>query len=263
MGSILTSLDEQACRKSTQPVLLLVVRPHPVWKRCLDVLGALFGLVLCAPLFILIALVITWVSPGPVFYTQPRTGYGGRTFLCWKFRTMAVNADDALHRQHVQRVIQSSFTAGAEKPTAKLELGGDPRIIPFGSILRRSCLDELPQLLNVLRGEMSLVGPRPDPVYGAQQYSTWHSERLDVLPGMTGLWQVSGKNRTTFNEMVRLDLRYARQCSFGLDIKILFLTIPVLLKQVFGTESETVAQLPQLPPAEGGIEKRSENDARL
>ena len=263
MGSVSTSSDKQTCRQSAQPVLLLVVRPQPVWKRCLDVLGALFGLLLCAPLFILIALVLKWISPGPVFYKQARTGYGGKTFLCWKFRTMVVNADDALHRQHVQGVIQSSFTAGAEKPTAKLELSSDPRIIPFGRILRRSCLDELPQLFNVLRGEMSLVGPRPEPLYAAQQYLAWHAERLDVLPGMTGLWQVSGKNRTTFNEMVRLDLLYACQCSFGLDMKILFLTIPTLLEQVFGIESETVAQLPQLPPAEGEIQELSEHDTRL
>jgi lipopolysaccharide/colanic/teichoic acid biosynthesis glycosyltransferase len=142
----------------------------------------------------------------------------------WKFRTMNVNADSAEHKQYLTKLINGAAKNGmdADKPMIKLSNYG--QLIRFGKILRRMCIDELPQLINVLRGEMSLVGPRPALAYEVKQYLPWHYRRFDVLPGMTGLWQVSGKNRLSFNEMVRLDIQYSRQQSIWLDIKILLRT---------------------------------------
>ncbi len=164
------------------------VRP---WKRVLDILGALAGLFLLSPLFLLVAVFIKAVSPGPVFFRQKRVGYLGKTFTLWKFRTMNADNDTRTHQQHVSNLIQS------DDPMKKLDEKRDPRIIPLGNVLRRSCVDELPQLINVLRGDMSLVGPRPCLPYEAREYHLWQKRRFDTIPGMTGLWQVNGKNRTS------------------------------------------------------------------
>ena len=204
----------------------LLCRPLPVGKRMLDIIGALAGLILLSPLFLLIAVFITIVSPGPVFYSQERIGFLGKTFTFWKFRTMHVANDAMEHRQYLSQLIQG------DAPMLKLDDGRDNRIIPFGKFLRSSCLDELPQLINVLLGDMSLVGPRPCLPYEAEEYLQWHARRFDTVPGMTGLWQVSGKNRTTFKEMIRLDIRYSRGMSLWLDIKILLLTGPAILGMV-------------------------------
>lgn len=201
----------------------------PRWKRALDVTGALIGLVLFSPLFLAIALLIKLVSPGPVFYKQERVGFRGRPFTFWKFRTMHLHNDATNHKAYLGDLIR-----GGDKPMEKLDNGRDPRIIPFGNVLRAACLDELPQLLNVLSGDMSLVGPRPCLPYEAQEYQQWHARRFDALPGMTGLWQVNGKNRTTFKQMIRYDIAYSRQASPWLDFKILLKTVPTIVGMVAG-----------------------------
>jgi lipopolysaccharide/colanic/teichoic acid biosynthesis glycosyltransferase len=198
----------------------------PFGKRAFDVVGSLVAMILLSPLLLLVALFIRIVSPGPIFFRQERVGYLGRVFTLWKFRTMHVNADTTFHRNHLRELIHN------EKEMIKLDSGKDPRIIPFGQLLRATGIDELPQLLNVLLGEMSLVGPRPCIPYEAREYSPWQTRRFDTVPGLTGLWQVSGKNRTTFKEMMRLDIGYAKNRAFWLDVKIFLKTLPAIVRQV-------------------------------
>ena len=198
----------------------------PVTKRILDLACLLLALPTLLPLLLGIAALIKIVSPGPVFFTQERVGFMGRKFRIFKFRTMKVNAETQTHQNHLRTIINS------EQPMVKIDAHGDPRVIKFGGILRSSGLDELPQLINVFRGEMSLVGPRPCTQYEYEQFQPWHKQRVRALPGLTGLWQVSGKNKTTFNQMINLDIRYANEWSLWLDIKIMFLTFPVLLGQI-------------------------------
>src|SRR3990170_3277312 len=214
---------------------ILFARPVPIWKRSVDFFGALLFMVLLSPLFLLIALFIKIVSPGPVFYRHERIGYLGRPFTFWKFRTMHVNNDEKIHLRHINHVIEN------DTPIGKLDDIGDNRIIPMGKFLRKFCLDELPQLWNVLIGDMSLVGPRPCLEYEAEKFLQWQKRRFNILPGMSGLWQVSGKNRTTFKEMIRLDIRYSRRISPGLDAKILFLTLPAILGMVFNSSAKKMA----------------------
>ena len=198
----------------------------------MDIVGSVLGLFLLSPLFLLIAALIKCVSRGPVFLGQERMGRGGKRFVCWKFRTMKVDADTSVHRDHVHSLIKSGQDEGHEKPLMKLDSDSDARIIPFGRLLRQSGLDELPQLINVLRGEMSLVGPRPCFPYEAEVYLPWHRQRFDGVPGLTGLWQVNGKNKTTFTEMMRLDIAYEQRRSFLLDFKIVVKTPAVIIDQV-------------------------------
>jgi len=215
--------DRAGPARSMEP---LFSRQTPVWKRALDVTGAVLGLVLFSPLFLLQAILIKTVSPGPVLFRQERIGYGGKPFTFLKFRTMHVSNDPTAHQRHLYDLINN------DKTLTKLDAYQDPRIIPFGNVLRQSCLDELPQLINVLSGDMSLVGPRPVPPYEADAYLPWHRQRFDVLPGLTGLWQVSGKNRTTFREMIRLDVGYSRTVSPRQDAKIVLKTLPAVWSQV-------------------------------
>jgi lipopolysaccharide/colanic/teichoic acid biosynthesis glycosyltransferase len=195
------------------------------WKRILD----LSCILILSPALLLVggmvALLIKCGSPGPVFFRQRRVGYKGREFVCYKFRTMHVDAETESHRRHTRQLMRSQV------PMVKLDARRDPRLIPFGAVLRACGLDELPQLLNVLRGEMSLVGPRPCVLYEYELYEPWQRRRFDAVPGLTGLWQVSGKNRTTFEEMVQLDIEYARRASLWLDLKIILKTVPALWQQ--------------------------------
>jgi lipopolysaccharide/colanic/teichoic acid biosynthesis glycosyltransferase len=197
----------------------------PVWKRFLD-LTLIF---LASPgLLVLggaVALVIKMGSPGPLLFRQRRVGFKGREFTIFKFRTMRADSETESHRRHLQQLIQS------KDPMKKLDERKDPRLIPFGSWLRAGGLDELPQVINVLLGEMSLVGPRPCIPYEYDLYEPWHCRRLEAVPGLTGLWQVSGKNRTTFEEMVSLDIQYAKRRSLWLDLKIILKTLPALWRQ--------------------------------
>jgi lipopolysaccharide/colanic/teichoic acid biosynthesis glycosyltransferase len=196
-------------------------------KRLIDVLGSLSLLAMLSPVFFIIAAAIKLTSRGPVLFQQKRIGEHGIPFTFLKFRSMYTNNDSSEHKEYVRQLIAGQ--AGKKSANGNgggiFKLTNDPRITPVGRILRRSSLDELPQLINVLRGEMSLVGPRPPVPYEVEAYATWHRRRLlEAKPGITGLWQVYGRSRVEFDDMVRLDLRYARECSPLLDLKILLQT---------------------------------------
>ncbi|MPZ20438.1 MAG: sugar transferase [Luteitalea sp.] len=200
----------------------------PLWstaKRTLDIIGSATLLVLMSPILLLAALFVKLTSPGPILFRQERIGYMATPFTMLKFRTMQVNNDPALHRQYVTDFIKFANHARASNDAAPFKIDNDPRTTAIGRLLRRTSMDELPQLWNVLRGDMSLVGPRPPIAYELEHYQPWHWRRvLEAKPGLTGLWQVTGRSRTTFDEMVRLDLRYARAKSLWLDLKILLAT---------------------------------------
>ncbi len=198
----------------------------PRWKRALDVILILLLVPLLLPLMVSIALIIRVVSKGPILFQQERVGYRGQRFMCLKFRTMRCGAETVSHQGYLQHLMNS------DKPMIKLDSSGDSRIIPFGKLLRAAGLDELPQLFNVLSGEMSLVGPRPCLPYEAEQYLPWQRERFNAAPGLTGLWQVNGKNRTTFTRMIQLDIEYARNKSLWMDLKVILKTAPALLVQI-------------------------------
>lgn len=219
-------------RKGTSPVFLEVGPEHrksreivrDAAKRALDIVGSTAFLIAFSPVFFCVAALVKLTSKGPVFFRQQRVGKAGRPFVMLKFRTMHANADHLIHQQYVESYIQSGATSGSGK-NAVFKIVNDPRVTPLGRFLRRSSLDEFPQFWNVLRGEMSLVGPRPPLAYEVARYKGWHRRRvLEVKPGITGLWQVTGRSRTTFDEMVRLDLRYARNHSMWTDLKILLAT---------------------------------------
>ena len=194
-------------------------------KRGLDIVGSLSLLTLTAPLFMVVAALVKLGSRGPVFFRQARVGQFGEPFTMLKFRTMQVNADHAIHQEFMSRFITSSVPSTITSDGI-FKIVNDPRVTSLGRFLRKTSLDELPQLWNVLRGEMSLVGPRPPLQYEVTHYKPWHRRRLfEAKPGITGLWQVTGRSRTTFDEMVRLDLRYARTSSLATDLKILLATL--------------------------------------
>jgi lipopolysaccharide/colanic/teichoic acid biosynthesis glycosyltransferase len=184
-------------------------------------------LIVLSPLFLLIGLLIKLDSSGPIFFLQDRVGYDPRTgrqtiFKMRKFRTMRHGADQSAHRAHVSELIKRN--TGLENGTGSLKMANDSRITRVGRWLRKSSLDELPQLINVILGEMSLVGPRPALVYEVEMYEEWHTGRLKALPGMTGWWQVAGRNQVSFDDMVCMDMYYIQHGSLGLDFKILLLT---------------------------------------
>ena len=196
-------------------------------KRLIDIVGSIIGLTLCLPVIALIALAVKLTSSGPALFRQVRLGQNGRKFTFLKFRSMYVDSDHKLHEDYVRRFIMgvpgTAQSAGNQQTLYKLT--ADPRITPLGRFLRNTSLDELPQFLNVLLGDMSLVGPRPPVIYEFDRYDLWHKERLlAVKPGITGLWQVDARSKVKFDEMVRLDIRYARSWSLWLDVKILFQT---------------------------------------
>jgi lipopolysaccharide/colanic/teichoic acid biosynthesis glycosyltransferase len=197
------------------------------WKFGLNITCILLSLPVWLPLMILLMLVTRIASPGPIFYRQERIGIGGRHFFIWKFRTMKLSAETQTHERHFEELMR------VDCPMTKLDAYGDPRLAPFGRILRASGLDELPQIFNVLCGEMSLVGPRPCLPNEFAKYEPWQRERVNVLPGLTGLWQVSGKNKTTFNEMIAMDLFYLENMSILLDLKIMLKTCTVIAEQLF------------------------------
>ena len=197
----------------------------PLWKRILDITCTVLALPILLPVMIVIGLLIKVLSDGPAVFRQERIGHRGKPFTCLKFRTMNVSSDPDAHRRHLGQILESS------RPMTKMDMNGDDRLITLGWLLRATGLDELPQIINVLRGEMSLVGPRPCVRYEYEHFQPWQKERFDTLPGLTGLWQVSGKNHTTFDEMIRLDIEYARNLSPWSDIGIMLRTLPVLVSQ--------------------------------
>ncbi len=194
-------------------------------KRCMDLLLATVGLVVAAPLAFALAVAIRLDSRGPILFVQPRVGRDGRAFRVYKFRTMVHNAPDHMHREWVRRQVGRNAESGLKT----YKLSADPRVTRVGRFLRRTSLDELPQFINVLRGEMSLVGPRPPLPYEVEAYEPWQLERLRATPGITGLWQVSGRSRLSYRRMCELDVEYVKRWSLWLDLKILMRTIPVVL----------------------------------
>lgn len=208
-------------------------RPVLITKRMIDIIGSTIALLLCAPLFLIIALAVKLSSKGPVFFRQPRVGRYGKTFTFLKFRSMYVDNDATIHREFVTSFIANGAAGAAKEGSSSdvYKLTNDKRITRLGRFLRRTSLDELPQFINVFVGDMSLVGPRPPIHYEFAAYQTWHRRRLlSVKPGITGLWQVLGRSSLRFDEMVRLDLRYASTWTPWLDLKILFRTPLAVIK---------------------------------
>lgn len=222
---LLDILTVHTAIENLRGIPLVTIREPPisgfnaVIKRAFDVCGALIGLVLCAPLLVIVALLIKLDSPGPVFFLQERAGQYGKRFRMWKFRTMVANAE--------QQLPQLVDIEKLEQPVFKLK--NDPRVTRVGRWLRRTSLDELPQLINVLRGEMSLVGPRPEQVDLVERYNPWQAQRLLVKPGITGSMQVSGRADLSLEERVKLELTYIENYSLWEDIKILLKTIPAIV----------------------------------
>ena len=214
---------EKFSRYIKEKMSSIFVKNMPFWKRLFDIIASAVFIILFSPVFLYVALFIKIVSTGSIFFKQKRVGFKGNVFTFLKFRTMKTNNNVASHKSHLKDLINS------DKPMQKLDSKEDPRIIPGGTFLRKSSIDELPQLFNILKGEMSFVGPRPCILYEANEYSQWHHGRFDVVPGLTGLWQVSGKNKLTFKQMIRLDIKYREKMSLWNDIKIIFLTIPTVL----------------------------------
>ena len=197
----------------------------PKWKRLIDLLVVALLFPLWLPVMTLVALWVAITSPGPIFYRQPRIGFKGSRFMLIKFRTMKVNAETHVHEAYLEHLIVR------DRPMIKLD-ATDPRLILGGRFLRAIGLDELPQIFNVLRGEMSLVGPRPCTVTEFERYAPEQRARVNALPGLTGLWQVNGKNKTTFREMIEMDIFYSRNISLSLDLKIILRTVPAIIGQL-------------------------------
>ncbi|MBK9164569.1 MAG: sugar transferase [Acidobacteria bacterium] len=194
-------------------------------KRVSDIIISLAAIVVLSPVLAFVALAVRRSSSGPIFFRQERVGMDGRVFLCLKFRTMFADSDEEIHREAYRKNI-----SGEAAGEVFGKVANDPRITPAGRSIRRWSLDELPQLFNVVRGEMSIVGPRPPIPYEVEEYDIRHRKRLDMKPGITGLWQVSGRNRLTFEEMVALDIFYIENWSVWLDLKIIFLTLPAIFR---------------------------------
>ncbi len=201
-------------------------------KRASDLAISTVASIVTSPLWLAAAIAIKLDSKGPVLFKQERIGMDGRRFLCYKFRTMTDGADENVHREAYIKNIEGHLEANAGDDDTPVfgKVKDDPRITRVGRILRQTSLDELPQILNVVRGEMSVVGPRPPIPYEVEEYDIWHRKRLDMKPGITGLWQVSGRNRLTFDEMVRVDIYYIENWSLLLDLKIIFLTLPAMIR---------------------------------
>jgi len=210
-------------------------------KRGLDVILAGLLLILLSPLILLIAVLIRLDSAGPIFFTQERVGakrqsmgrqaiWMIRNFTMYKFRSMVQNADSSVHEAYIKDFVEGRAQATPENG-GKFKLTNDARVTRLGRLLRKFSLDELPQLINVLKGDMSLVGPRPVPPYEVACYGNGHHKRLAAVPGITGFWQVKGRGRVTFEEMIRMDIQYVRNASLWLDLKVLLLTIPAVLSR--------------------------------
>lgn len=203
-------------------------------KRSTDIVGSIVGILIFLPFFITIPILIKLFSKGPVFFKQKRLGQLGKKFTFLKFRTMDVNCDERVHKEFVKNLICSEKSNGEKKKNGDnghvYKMQDDSRVTLIGKFLRKSSLDELPQFINVLKGDMSLVGPRPPILYEVEHYDPWHRNRiLEMKPGITGIWQVNGRSSTTFDEMVRMDIQYSRKWSLLLDIKILLKTPYIVL----------------------------------
>jgi lipopolysaccharide/colanic/teichoic acid biosynthesis glycosyltransferase len=218
-GTSVVAIPEQTLQERSRTA-------YAVFKRVVDTVGALVLLLLLCPVFLVVALAVVIDSGWPIFYRGERIGRNAHTFQVLKFRSMRVNADSSVHAEYLRELLQGR----AEANGGIYKVPRDPRITRIGGLLRKSSIDEFPQLVNVLRGEMSLVGPRPEVPYALADYEPWMFRRFEVQPGMTGLWQVSGRARLSVRDMLRLDVEYAERCDMGLDIGILVRTIPAVLR---------------------------------
>jgi len=212
LAEVRSVVDQRGLFDNVSTVYLIV-------KRAVDIFGALLGIIAALPILLLTALLIKFNSPGGIFFVQERNGFKGKTFKMFKFRSMVDDAEKLI----------DSFESMNEASGHMFKIKEDPRITPVGKIIRKTSIDELPQLCNMLKGDMSIVGPRPPIPREVVKYDAWHDLRLSVKPGLTGLWQVSGRNEIGFEEMVRLDLKYIRERSLLYDLKIILKTIPVIL----------------------------------
>lgn len=213
----------RAASKSIEPFF---IQPLPIWKRIIDVLGSLFGLIVLSPVLLLIALAIKICYGSPVIFKQQRVGYSGKIFTLWKFRTMKLGEENSCHKKYMSSLINGAHDENSAKAMTKLDK--NLPITGLGRILRATSFDELPQLINVLCGDMTLIGPRPPTVYEVKEYLPWYCQRFGTVPGITGLWQVSGKNKLTFLEMIRLDIKYIRELSLWSDI-VIFVRTPLAI----------------------------------
>lgn len=225
---------DQPCTESNHILYPDIQKRHTqrrvdlMMKRLLDIVGSIVAIILFSPVMLLIALAIKLTSPGPVLFRQERIGQYGKPFTFLKFRSMKVNNDCSIHKSYVEKLIQGKIAE--PQPCGMYKIVHDPRVTPIGRFIRKTSLDELPQFFNVLMGQMSIVGPRPPIPYELEKYDIWHRRRiLSMKPGITGLWQVFGRSRTTFDEMVRLDIRYTRQWSIWMDIQLILATPWVVL----------------------------------
>lgn len=212
------------------PTTVAPASAMPGWKRAIDIGWCLVAMPFLIACTVVMTIITKLVSPGPVLFRQERVGFRGKRFKIYKFRSMHVNVDTKRHETHFGDLV------GTNAPMVKLDSQGGGSLIPGGWLLRASGLDELPQIINILKGEMSLIGPRPCLPAEEKHYQTWQRERFNSVPGLTGLWQVSGKNQTTFDQMIRLDIRYAQTISPWLDLKIMALTPPTLVRQVVSSK---------------------------
>ena len=208
---------------------------YAVPKRLLDLVGAAVLVVLLSPVLVVVALLVRAGSPGPALFRQTRVGRGGKPFTMVKFRTMRTGCSDVLHREYVKRLLEEDTAVhaadgGAQPATAVFKLDDDPRLTSLGKVLRRTSIDELPQLFNVLRGDMSLVGPRPVLPWERELLRGEYDARFTVPPGMTGLWQTSGRSTLTMRQALDLDLQYVQRCGFWLDVRLLLLTVRTVLR---------------------------------
>jgi lipopolysaccharide/colanic/teichoic acid biosynthesis glycosyltransferase len=214
---------------SRAPSLVVPIARTPlgyrVAKRSLDLAASLLGLILASPILALVAVAVKLESRGPVLFRQERLGLGARPFTLYKFRSMFSSAEQTRHRDHARDLIRGDAAATQPGEKVWVPIAADPRVTRLGAFLRRSHLDELPQLINIVRGEMSLVGPRPPILYEVEVYEPWHLRRLSVVPGMTGLWQATAWGRVSFDEGVALDLAYIDRRSFGFDLRLIGRTL--------------------------------------
>jgi lipopolysaccharide/colanic/teichoic acid biosynthesis glycosyltransferase len=230
-----------ATTKALTETELLALSPAVAWelvptrgyylalKRAFDIVVTLVLLIVLLPAMLLCALAVRLESPGPVLFRQQRAGQAGRLFTLLKYRSMYANCDPALHREYATAFVRGTADVQSDGKTQVYKLTDDPRVTRVGRWLRRTSLDELPQLFNVLQGTMSLVGPRPPIPYELEEYQPVHWQRLSVKPGITGIWQVYGRSVSTFDEMVQMDLQYIRERSLLLDLKLLIKTFPIVI----------------------------------
>lgn len=217
MKGLTTGLARQEMPAGSVETLL--ARPTPIWKRVLDCMGAGVGVLLASPLMLFAYVGIKLTSPGPAIFKQKRAGLGGRPFTIYKFRTMCTDAE--AKKKELRKI--------SEQDGPAFKLTHDPRVFKFGSLLRKTSIDELPQLFNIIKGDMSLVGPRPLPIDEANNCAGWQRRRLDVAPGLTCIWQIFGRSKVTFSEWVRMDVAYIRRRTIFHDLKLLFQTVPAVL----------------------------------